>query len=276
MSRKKRRKQDRHCELPHVVATKQTPPTPRDADGKLLVNKLTVKEAQHLFRLEGGRMTMRELITELATELVMAALVARAIVVGNATVLHLAMPMVGEYLAYVVAIPVAQAIVRHPDLKSDAIKCLRLWLCITVLLSVAVGGHAYWNESSFVDQFRQNCDAAWTWIVTSQMHWPILLGIIASIRVVSYSVGKLIELGPPFYGAGMGCATRVIVFFFAIVLFPLAMAFSESFAPNWKPDINSPVLTWGLWTLLLIAQSIAIWIRWDIQIRLEKSGQLPN
>ncbi len=72
----------------------------------MLVNKLTVDDARHLLKGEGGAITGAEFLLQIAAALVVAVLTARAIVVGEATVWHLLLPMVAQYIALIAALPI--------------------------------------------------------------------------------------------------------------------------------------------------------------------------
>ena len=67
-----------------------------DADTAILVNKLTVGDAVHLVRTEGGTLSRIQIALRVATVVIVAAFTARAIVAGQATAWHLFLPMVGS------------------------------------------------------------------------------------------------------------------------------------------------------------------------------------
>ncbi len=85
------------------------------SESAILVNKLTVKDAVHLVKTEGGSLSRGQIAFRAATILIIAAFTARAIVIGQATAWHLFLPMVGEYLVLLVSLPVISLI--HPRQK---------------------------------------------------------------------------------------------------------------------------------------------------------------
>src|SRR5262245_52105098 len=89
-------------------------------DKRLLINKLTVEDARHILATEGGGFTVGALALQLLLVAIVAAFTARAIWIGNATVWHLALPMLAQYFALLVAVPFIQVFIRHPDLQKEA------------------------------------------------------------------------------------------------------------------------------------------------------------
>jgi hypothetical protein len=65
---------------------------------KLLVNDLTIGDARHLLATEGGPLDASQLVVRGISIAVVAVACAYAIWAGHATVWHLALPMVGEYV----------------------------------------------------------------------------------------------------------------------------------------------------------------------------------
>ncbi len=254
--------------------------TAKAKPGKILVNQLTVADAQHLFRVEGGAITRSDVIFQLVSICTVSGFLARAILLGQVTIWHLFLPMIAEYFAYLVALPVIQIFVRHPELKKVSWQCLRI---IAIETGVVVVAGLVWPQMTgkgMTGQWSEGWTVARNWIVGSGMHWPILLAAIYSAVNVNRNVRKLIEVGPPFMGPGMGCAMRILVFFFAGVALPVfGMVFAgvlKDFHPSLKISPDSMPVVWLVWSLLLISELCTLWMRWDIQNRLQRSGKLPD
>jgi hypothetical protein len=128
---------------------------------RMLVNKLSVKDARRLLRLEGGELTLTELGLQLASSLVIAAFTARAILIGNATVWHLALPMVGEYVGLIGALPFLYVASRHPELRQPAMQCIRLWIGYAAALAITVGLRSYWHETPWQEQLVSDANVVW-------------------------------------------------------------------------------------------------------------------
>ena len=62
------------------------PRKPQISPGQKLVNNLTVADARHIVNCEGGELTAGEIAIEVTTSVIVAAALARAIWVGDATV----------------------------------------------------------------------------------------------------------------------------------------------------------------------------------------------
>jgi ABC-type proline/glycine betaine transport system permease subunit len=252
----------------------------KNDDQQILVNKLSVVDAQHLHKIEGGFLSGWEILFQLVSIAFVHVFVARAIYLAQATIWHLVLPLVAEYYVYLLAIPLSQLVVRHGELATVSRQCLRV-LAIQVAIMIAVG--VAWPLASgknVVDQWRLGWDLAWNWIVGTQMHWPILIAGVYSALNVKRNVDKLVEYGPPFAGPGVGCAMRILVFFFAIVLVPaLAMFLGPLvlyFFPGLKSFLNEGAVVWFIWLIFLIADLGRLGMRWDIQRRLQRAGKLPS
>ncbi|HRQ90024.1 MAG TPA: hypothetical protein PLA50_14590, partial [Bacteroidia bacterium] len=90
------------------------------ADGDLLVNQLTVRDAAHLVKTEGGSLSTGQIAVRLSVLVLVAAFTARAIVLGHATVWHLFLPLVAEYLVLLLSLPVLTFFVRDGELRKEA------------------------------------------------------------------------------------------------------------------------------------------------------------
>jgi hypothetical protein len=227
----------------------------------MLVNKLTVDDARHFLKGEGGAITAAEFLLQIAATFVVAALTARAIVVGDATVWHLLLPMAAQYVALIAALPIVQVVVRHPDLNKDALAALRLWLLYAFVMAVAVAVRSYQAHTPWQQQLRTDYHAAWNWIVDAEMHWPILVAFLGMALSIPGRVRNLFEHGPPFVGVSLGCAMRLIIIFLGGIAIPWAMS-------------DPSRMAWYLWTVILLAELLALWMHWDIQRRLAKHDAL--
>ena len=112
-------------------ASKLDEPLP-SADGKKLVNDLTVADARHLLSTEGGALDASRLVVRGVSIAVVAAACAYAIWAGHATVWHLALPMAGEYLVLLLAVPVLYLVWRHPAMQKDAVGSVRLLAILAI------------------------------------------------------------------------------------------------------------------------------------------------
>lgn len=223
----------------------------------MLVNKLSVEDARRLLKGEGGELTLTELILQLASIAVVSGFTARAIIVGNATVWHLALPMVAQYLALIIALPFVQLVVRHPAITKDAIGSLRLWIGIAVVVGVTVAVRARDANTPWAEQFRNDGTRVWRWIADAKMQWPVALAFLGMLASLPGRVRNLFEHGPPFVAVGLGCGMRVGVLFLGAAALPWVLS-----------DPRSPV--WFLWGLILLSEFLALGMHWDIQQRLRK------
>lgn len=140
-SRRRRRKErDRNL---HAESNpgKPPPPGPRSADA-ILVNQLTVGSAVHLVKTEGGALSTGRIGFRALVVLLVAGFTARAIVLGHATVWHLFLPMVAEYLVLLLALPVVNLLLHDPGLRRDARRALLWLLVLAVIASLWIGSRA--------------------------------------------------------------------------------------------------------------------------------------
>jgi hypothetical protein len=229
----------------------------KHAPPRMLVNKLSVEDARHLLKGEGGELTGTELVLQLASTAVVSILTARAIIVGNATVWHLALPMVAQYVALIVALPFIQLIVRHPAITKDAIGALRLWIGIAVIIGGTVAVRAYEAHTPWQEQLRRDATRVWRWIADAQMHWPVALAFLGMVLSLPGRVRNLFEHGPPFVAVSLGCGMRLAVLFLGAAAIPWALS-------------NPRNAAWFLWALILVSEALALWMHWDIQNRLRE------
>lgn len=224
---------------------------------RMLVKNLSVDDARHLLRNEGGELTLTEIVLQLVAAAVVAALTARAIWVGNATVWHLAMPMIAQYVALIAALPLLSIAAPHPGLRKDAVAALKLWFGFAIALAIAVALRARSQETPWRDQLRADAAVAWRWIADAHMHWPILLAALGMLAALPGRVRNLYLYGPPFVGVGLGCAMRLVVLLLGAFLLP------------WIAG-SSTRMAWFLWAMILSSEALALWMHWDVQTRLRK------
>jgi hypothetical protein len=222
---------------------------------RMLVNKLSVEDARHLLKGEGGELTATELALQLASTAVVSGFTARAIVVGNATVWHLALPMFAQYLALIIALPFIQAVVRHPAITKDAIGSLRLWIGIAAVVGVTVAVRANDAQTAWTEQLRSDGTRIWRWIADAEMHWPVALAFLGMLVSLPGRVRSLFEHGPPFVAVSLGCGMRLGVLVLGAVALPWVLS-------------NPRSAVWFLWGLIVVSDLLALWMHWDIQQRL--------
>ncbi len=98
----------------------------------MLVNRLTVKDAIHLIRSEGGKLSPLGFVFRLLLVVAVAIFTARAIVYGKATIWHLFLPLLGEYLVLLVSLPVINRIISDDRLRQDSRQSIRLLVAFIV------------------------------------------------------------------------------------------------------------------------------------------------
>lgn len=223
----------------------------------MLVNKLSIKDAEDIIRKEGGTMTYSSMAFRAAVALTIAGFVARAILQGNATAVHLMLPSVAEYLGLLLMLPIVALIVPHEAIKKEARGGIKLLL----FLSAIAAGWITWQSRKlgfpWMDTAGSEAATLWEWIANHQMHWPMLGAVFFSAIALPGRVRLLKKYGPPFYAVSLGCGMRVAILFLGIFLIPLVAGSSER-------------VTWALWGLLLLGELLAIYMHWDLQTRLKK------
>jgi hypothetical protein len=232
------------------------PKPPVDPD-RPLINKLTVGEARHLLAGEGGPRTLAQGAIDLASVAIVAAFTFRAISAGNATAWHLFLPMVAEYLTLMLALPMLYAVLQHPGLRKDGVQALRLWIGFFVVAAIVEGVRAHEHGVPWQKQLSADGAAVWRWIADAGMHWPMLAAALGMAVALPGRVMNLYNYGPPFSGVSLGCGMRVAVMFLGALALPWAME-------------DATRMAWTLWTMILIAELLSIWMLWDVQKELEK------
>lgn len=227
---------------------------------------------------EGGQISLRELITQLIWILAINGALAWAILKGHATVWHLVLPMVGEFVAYLVALPLLQMIYRNAHFKKESWQAVRTLLILSLALIGTLVGRAYHFQQPLGVHIANDCRACFEWIVGAHIQWAILIAAFHAIRNVVRSVRFLVAQGPPFMGPGVGCAMRFVVGFLAVVLVPtvglVLVGALKDFGINWQPNVwLSPV--WVIFGLLVISELTTLWFLWDTQSKLKEEGKLP-
>lgn len=222
-----------------------------------LVNDLTVEDARHLLRNEGGDLTAQELVTQGLSILAVSATCAYAIWQGNVTAWHLALPSLAQYVALLLAVPALYLVRPHPGLRKDAMNSLRLLAGIVVAIAIATAVRAMYLQTSWRNQFTSDLALCWRWVIDADMHWPMLLAAVGLAMALPGRVRNLHEYGPPFVSVGLGCAMRLVVLIPGCFLLPWALG-------------SSTRMVWFLWALLLAAEILALGTHWDIQRRLRK------
>ena len=230
--------------------------------GRMLVNQLSIKDARHLLHSE-GELDPSQVAIRIITIIVVGATSAYAIWVGKATAWHLLLPMLTEYLALNVGVATAFVIVRHKDLRKDALKALFNIVAWPILIGVIVTMRAYWNDTASQDiswqaQLANDLRATWNWISDYHMQWPMLAAAVSVFLDLPYRVKNLLLYGPPFVSVGLGCALRALMPFLAFFILPVIV--NGTLASN----------AWVLWGLILFAETVALYVHWDVQRRLRK------
>lgn len=228
-------------------------------EDSILVNKLSVRDAAHLVKTEGGSLSTGQIAFRLATVVLVAAFTARAIVLGSATAWHLFLPLVAEYLVLLLSMPVLALFVRDGDLKKEARKSLFWLFAIAVVASLWIASRSFDHGTAWSVQAKAEASRLLHWITGHQMHWPILGAAAAMVLGMPGRVAAYHRHGPPFMAVGLGCAMRILVPFFGCFLLPLIAS-------------GKTPLVWVIWTILLLAELGALWMHWDLQRRLARRG----
>jgi hypothetical protein len=228
-------------------------------DAAILHNKLTVGEAKHIIRSEGGVLTPSAIAYQVATVLAIAIFSARAIVLGEATAWHLFLPMVAEYLLLLILLPGVALYLRDPGMRKES---RRGAILLAVIAAIGAGWITYQARSQaqpWTDAAAAQLAALRDWIVGAKMHWPILAALAARIGNLPARIAAFRRSGPPFDPVGIGCGMRAGLFVLGLFLLPWVVA-------------SSGKVVWALWTLILLAEAAALWMHLDIQMRLKKRG----
>jgi hypothetical protein len=227
-------------------------------DQTLLTNDLTVGDARHLIATEGGPLDMSQIVLRGVSTAVVAAACAYAIWAGHANVWHLALPMVGEYLVLLIAIPLLYLVVRHEAMRKDAVGSVRLLAILAVAAVVAIGVRSYRSDVPWRELVATDLQTAWAWVRDHKITWAILAAMAGVLLELPSRLANLKKHGPPFSAIGLGCGMRVAVLFLGVFLLPFVMS------------NNATRNAWILLGLLVLAEVLAIVMHLDIQKRLAK------
>jgi hypothetical protein len=222
-----------------------------------------VEDPHHLLACEGGELSKAQIAFELLSVVAIATTTAWAIAAGHATAWHLALPMVAQWLALVFAIPFIYLAVRHPDLRKDAGFYLRLWAGLAAALALVTAVRGWLDARPFHAQLVADVGLTWRWIADAHMQWPIAIAFVVQLVALQGHVRNLYVHGPPFSGISLGCGMRSVVLMFGCALLPWLIGGGSNPA-------------WVLWTMLLIAESLTLWMLLDIQLKLRKHAQQPE
>ncbi len=237
----------------------KSPVSGDSGDKTILVNKLTVGDAVHILRSEGGGITAKRLVFRLSLIGIVAAFTARAILLGQATAWHLFLPMAGEYLVLLLSLPVINQIVNDKTLRQDTRRSIP-WLVTLVLLPVFwIAWQAFDQGNPWPAQARMEWSNLIQWITTHEMHWPIIGASAGMLLSLPGRVAAFHRNGPPFVGVSIGCAMRLIIPLFGCFLAPLIAA-------------GKIPVVWLIWVILLLAELAALTMQWDLQRRLVNRG----
>lgn len=229
------------------------------ADGDaLLVKDLTVADARHLLKNEGGPLAPASLAYQLTSILVVSGFTAWALWRGTATVWHLALPSVAEYLALLLVLPLVYLLLGMKELRKDAVLSA-IWIVgMLVVAAVATLVRSVRAGVPWQTQVIGDTHLLWQWIAEAHMHWPMAAAAGSVLLELPHRIGNLKRYGPPFYAVGLGCGMRIAVLILGFFLLPVVMSGSLARA------------AWILWGLLLLSELLAIWMHWDIQTRLRR------
>jgi hypothetical protein len=148
-------------------------------------------------------------------------------------------------------------VLRHPDLRKDALGSVRLIAGIAAGIAIATAVRAWRSDTEWKDQFADDAALAWNWIADAGVQWPILIAAVGAVLALPGRVRNLYKFGPPFVGVSLGCAMRLVVLLLGCFLLPMAMS-------------DSTRMVWFLWAVLLLAEALALGMHWDIQRRLQR------
>jgi hypothetical protein len=245
-----------------VILPRMPTPASNDSSPKL-VNNLTIADARHLLNNEGGELTFTDVVLKLGAAAIVAAAIAWALWRGNATVWHLALPPVAQYLTLLVAIPLVYVVLRHPALKKESFGAIRFMAAVAIILTIAVAVRAYRDGVPWRAQFAADSALTWRWIVDAHMHWPILAAVAAMLIELPGRVRNLYQHGPPFVGVSLGCAMQFVILLLGFMAIPWALEDARRMA-------------WTLWAVMILADLLALGMHLDIQRRLRKVESRSN
>lgn len=224
-----------------------------------LVNNLTIKDAIHLLRSEGGNLSPLGFGFRLLLVIVVAIFTARAIIHGSATIWHLFLPLIGEYLVLLISLPFINRIISDKRLRQDSRQSIRLLIAFIIATALWITWRSHNQGHPWPEQAKLELSQGYAWIVNHEMHWPILGASAGMLLSLPGRIGSFRKHGPPFVAAGIGCAMRFIVPLFFCFLLPVVASGKLS-------------LVWIIWTILLLAELAALAMHWDLQRRLQQRG----
>jgi hypothetical protein len=220
--------------------------SPSRYDQSLLINDLTVGDARHLLKTEGGKLDASQIAIRLVSTAAVAIGCAYAIWAGHATVWHLALPMVAEYCVLLVA------------LRKDAVGAVRLLAILTIAAVIAVAVRSHQTGELWRVQLSADWQTAWNWVWDHKIVWAIVAAMAGVLLELPGRLVNFKKYGPPFSPIGLGCGMRVAVLFLGVFLLPIVA--SGTALRN----------AWILLGLLVLADILALLMHLDIQRRLEK------
>jgi hypothetical protein len=238
---------------------------PKKVDTAFLVNRLTVGDARELLLHEGADVPLAQLLTELFFVLLTAGLVAYAIWAMDATVWHLLLPLIAQYVALNVCIPILQAYYRLPDFGGNVIKCfgnIAAWFGVA---AIVVTGRAWWFENEWIIQLRDDSQWLSNWIISHHMHWPMVTAFLGFAYTLPNRFRTSQKYGTQFVSIGFGCAMRLLILL-AFLFFCLPMLHSTPALSKWTQANGA----WVAWGLLLLADLLAFFSVMEIRRRLRK------
>ncbi len=225
----------------------------------ILVNQLTVGSALHLVKCEGGALSAAGLASRASTALIVYAFMARAIVVGEASVWHLFLPMAAEYLVLLLAHPLLVVFVQDAGLRHDAARSLAWIAAISVAAVAWIAWQSLEEGTAWSSQGAHELERFRQWIAGHGMLWAIAAAAASTALSLPGRVVSFHRNGPPFLAVGIGCAMRFVVAFFGCFLLPLLVA-------------NPGSAKWAVWALLLFSELGGLAMHWDLQRRLAERG----
>lgn len=246
-----------------LVATGKTNHDLRDR--RLLVNKLTVGDARRLLLHEGAERSVFENVIDLGFILVTAGLVANAIWNWDASLWHILLPLLAQYIAINTCIPILQMIYRLPDFRSNVAKSLGNIAGWFVIVGAIVGWRANSIGTPWTLQLQLDAAAVSDWIVHHQIHWPIATAYVGFAITLPARFRAYRDFGPPFVSVSFGCAVRILILF----LF-LFIGWIFLFSNSQSNKLTNQSGAWILWGLLLVADLLAWYGLLDIRRRLQR------
>jgi hypothetical protein len=219
------------------------------------ISGLTVEDARRILHSEGGALSGWEIASRIVSVAVISGLTARAIVVGDATVWHLALPMVAQFFAIILSIPVLYAATGHTELRKDALQAVKVWAFLVVVAAIALAGRSWYLGTPWREQLGHDVGAAWHWIADAEMQWPMLWAFVGELVAMPGRVREVFEFGPPFSSISLGCGMRFVMLMFGVFVLP------------WFVESG---MAWFLWWMILIAEVLTLWMHLDIQHKLRK------